>query len=75
MYICISLSLYIYIYIYVGRGIYKGMSGDDSSTALGGSAAEDSEIQSEQFWMYLNLDMVAPQTFARTFTKPGSRLY
>ena len=30
---------------------------------------------SEQFWMYLNLDMVAPQTFARTFTKPGVRLY
>ena len=30
---------------------------------------------SEQFWMYLNLDMVAPQTFARTFTKPGFRLY
>ena len=33
------------------------------------------ELRSEQFWMYLNLDMVAPQTFARTFTKPGSRLY
>ena len=30
---------------------------------------------SEQFRMYLNLDMAAPQTFARTFTKPGSRLY
>ena len=32
-------------------------------------------LASEQFWMYLILDMVAPQTFARTFTKPGFRLY
>ena len=32
-------------------------------------------LVSEQFWMYLNLDMVAPQTLARTFTKPGFRLY
>ena len=30
---------------------------------------------SKQFWMYLNLNIAAPQTFARTFTKPGSRLY
>ena len=30
---------------------------------------------SEQFWMYLSLSMAAPQTFARTFTKLGRRLY
>ena len=30
---------------------------------------------SEQFWMYLNLNIAASQTFARTFTKPGFRLY
>ena len=39
------------------------------------SALASSGESSEQFWMYLNLDMVAPQTFARTFTKPGSSLY
>ena len=30
---------------------------------------------SEPFWMHLNLNMAAPQTCARTFTKPGFRLY
>ena len=25
---------------------------------------------SEQFWIYLYLNIAAPQTFARTFTKP-----
>ena len=35
----------------------------------------DNVYTSEQFWKHLNLNMAAPQTFARTFTKPGSRLY
>ena len=46
--------------------------------ALGLSAAEGMHAQhicSEQFRKHLYLNMAAPQTFARTFTKPGSRLY
>ena len=35
----------------------------------------DGQRPSEQFWIYLSLNIAAPQTFARTFTKPGSRLY
>ena len=78
--------MYIYIYIYVCmynyrlytyiRDYQRFRTIWDVPKPKYGGAQNLCDIQdSEQFWMYLNLNMAAPQTFARTFTKPGSHLY
>ena len=59
------IIIIIIVIIYILYIMYNTTNDDDHNHIL----------NSEQFGIYLNLNIAAPKTFARTFTKPGSRLY
>ena len=73
---CMRVCMYTYVCIYIYIYIYDPLSAKKLPLPEPWSSDPAAELHSsEQFWMYLNLGMVAPQTFAMTFAKPGFRLY
>ena len=76
IYLSIDLSIYlsIYLYLHIRVSVYPCTHGPVSMWARGVGGLGRVPL-SEQFRKHLYLNMAAPQTFARTFTKPGARLY
>ena len=76
-YMCINIDVYIYIYIYTLHASFFFLWFFHRTCVFlrSGVSRGQREHESEQFRKHLHLNMAAPQTFARTFTKPGSRLY